>query len=79
MKLDIKYLQKVMDFCLLLKIQINYKYNLRSEYSKKLFHRAKIYAIIALKTISKRVTDKTAEATGDLIGIRITDKVTKLL
>ena len=67
-----------MDFCLLLKIQINYKYNLSSEYSKKNFHRAKIYAI-ALKTISKRVTDKTAEATGDLIGIRIADKVTKLL
>ena len=29
--------------------------------------------------MSKRVTDKTAEATGDLIGIRIADKVTKLL
>ena len=68
-----------MDFCLLLKIQINYKYNLSGEYSKKLFHRAKIYAIIALKTISKWVIDKTAEATGDLIGIRIADKVAKLL
>ena len=30
----------------------------------------------AAKTASKRVVQKTAEATGDLIGIKIADKIT---
>ena len=32
--------------------------------------------IVAAKTASKRVVQKTAEATGDLIGSKIADKIT---
>ena len=32
----------------------------------------------ALKTTSKQVIQKTAEATGDLIGIKTADKITKI-
>ena len=56
---------KVMDFCLLLKI---WGENLSSKYSQKILDHAKKSAINALKTSSKRVIQKTAEATGDLIG-----------
>ena len=33
---------------------------------------------IQLKLVSKRVIQKTAEATGDLIGKKIADKITKI-
>ena len=34
--------------------------------------------IDAAKTVSKRVVQKTAEGTGDLIRIKITDKITSI-
>ena len=60
-----------MDFCLLLKIWVSGKY------SKKHLDYAKQSAIDALKTISKRAIQKTAEATGDFIGDKIANKIIK--
>ena len=45
-------------------------------YSKKLMDTATKPGIDAEKTASKRVVQKTAEATGDLIGNKIADKIT---
>ena len=53
--------------------------NLRSgKYSQKLLDRAKQYAIDASSTSSKRAIQKIAEATGDLIGNKIADRITKV-
>ena len=46
------------------------------KYGKKLMDTATKMGIDAAKTASKRVVQKTAEATGDLIGNKIADKVT---
>ena len=43
---------------------------------RKFLHSAKKSATGALKTTSKRANQKTAEATGDLISNKITDKIT---
>ena len=43
---------------------------------KKLVNTAKKSATDAIKTTSKRAIQKTAEATGDLVGNRIADKIT---
>ena len=51
--------------------------NLSGKYSQKLLNHAKQSTTSALKTNSKRVIQKTAEATGDLIGNnKISDKIT---
>ena len=42
---------------------------------QKLLDHAKKSATYALKTSSKRVTQKTAEATGDLIGNKTANKI----
>ena len=47
-------------------------------YSKKLMDIATKTGIDAAKTPSKRVVQKATEATGDLIGNKITDKITSL-
>ena len=52
--------------------------SLNGKYSPKLLDHAKKSATDALKTSSKRVTQKTAEATGDLVGKTIDDRVTKV-
>ena len=44
-------------------------------YSQKLVDGAKTFAIDPLKTASERAIQKTAEATGDLIGNKIADKI----
>ena len=50
--------------------------NLSGKYSQKLLNHAKQSATSALKTNSKRVIQKTAEATGDLVGNnKISDKI----
>ena len=49
-----------------------------NKYGKKLMDTATKIGIDAAKTASKRVVQKTAEATGDLIGNKIADKVTLL-
>ena len=50
--------------------------NISNKYSQKLFDCAKKSATDAIKTVSKGAIQKTAEATGDLIGNKIADKIT---
>ena len=48
--------------------------SMSNKYGKKLVDTAKKSATDAIKTASKRAIQKTAEATGDLIGNKIADK-----
>ena len=52
--------------------------NLSNKYGQKLLDSAKKSTTDAIKTASKRAIPKTAEATGDLIGNKIADKITSL-
>ena len=52
--------------------------NLSGKYNQKLFDYAKISATDELKTSSKRVIQKTAEATGDLVGNKIADIIAQV-
>ena len=58
-----------MGFCLLLKIWVKNQ--------KRLYH-AKQSAADAFKTASKKAIQKTEKVTGDLIGNKISDKITKV-
>ena len=49
-----------------------------NKYGKKLMDTATKTGIDAAKTTSKRIVQKTAEATGDLIGNKKADKITSL-
>ena len=49
---------------------------LSNKYGQKLLDSAKKSTADAIKTASKRAIHKTAEATGDLIGNKIVDKIT---
>ena len=60
-----------MDLCLLLELSV-------INMEKKLVNTVKKSATDAIKTTSKRAIQKTAEATGDLIGNKIADKVTSV-
>ena len=51
---------------------------LNSKYSPKLLDHTKWSATDALKTYSKGVIQKAVEATGDLIGNKIADKIISL-
>ena len=51
--------------------------SLSNKYGQKLLNSAKKSTTDAIKTVSKRVIQKTAEATGDLIGNKIVDKITR--
>ena len=72
-----------MDFCLLLKIWVNIgkniSKNLSGKYRQELLDHTKQSATDAFKTASKRAIQKTAETTGDLIGINIANRITKVL
>ena len=46
------------------------------KYGKKIIDTATKTGIVAAKTASKRVVQKTAKATGDIIGNKIADKIT---
>ena len=48
------------------------------KYGKKLMDDTRKTGIDAAKTASKQVVQKTAEATGDLIGNKIADRITSL-
>ena len=48
------------------------------KYGKKLMDTETKTGIDAVKTASKRVVQKNAEATGDLIGNKIADKITSI-
>ena len=50
--------------------------NLSNKYGQKLLDSAKKSTTDAIKTASKRAIQKTAEATWDLIGNKIADKIT---
>ena len=50
--------------------------NLSNKYGQKLLDSAKKSTTDAIKTASKRAIQITAEATGDLIGKKIADKIT---
>ena len=52
--------------------------NLSNKYSQKLFDTAKKSTTDAIKTASKRAIQKTAEATGNLIGNKTADKITSV-
>ena len=56
----------------------NISKNLSSQYNQKRLDHAKQSATDALKTTSKRAIQKTAEATGDLIGNKIADRTTRV-
>ena len=49
-----------------------------NKYGQKLLDRAKKSTIDAIKTASKRAIQKIAEATGDLIGNKIADRITSV-
>ena len=55
----------------------NYKWNLCGKYSQKSLDCTKESATDTFKTSSKRVLQKTAEATGDLIGNKIANRIIK--
>ena len=48
------------------------------KYGKKILDVAKTCATNAIKTVSKRAIQETVEATGDLVGNRIADKITSV-
>ena len=52
--------------------------SLSNKYGKKLLNNTKKSTIDPIKTASKRAIQKTAEATGDLIGNKIADKTTSV-
>ena len=52
--------------------------NLSNKYGQKLVDSAKKFATDALKIAGKRAIQKTAEASGDLVGNFIADKVTSI-
>ena len=52
--------------------------NLSNKYGQKRFDCAKKSTTEAIKTVSKRPSQNTAEATGDLIGNKIADKITSV-
>ena len=57
---------------------LSFAKNVGNKYGKKLIDTATKTGIDAAKTASKRVVQKTAGATGDLIGNKIADKITSL-
>ena len=50
-----------------------------NKYGQKVLDTAKKSTANAIKTVSKRAIRKTVEATGDLIGNKITDKIRSVL
>ena len=52
--------------------------NLSGKHSQKLLNHARQCATESLKTTPKRVIQKLAEATGDLIGNKVADRITKV-
>ena len=52
--------------------------NLNNKYGQKILDSTKKPTTDAIKTVSKRAIQKTAEATGDLIGNKIADKITSV-
>ena len=70
-----RYSTEPRDFYLLLK---NMGKSLSNKDGQKLFDSAKKSTTDAIKIPSKRAIQKTAEATGDLTGNKIADKITSV-
>ena len=51
---------------------------LSNKYGQKLLDSAKKYMTDSIKTTSKRAIQKKEEATGDLIGNKVADKITSV-
>ena len=56
----------------------NISKSLSNKYGQKVLDSAKKSTTDAIKTVSKRAIQKTAEATSDLIGNKIADKITSV-
>ena len=52
--------------------------NISNKYGQKLVDTSRKSATDAIKTASKRAIQKTAKATGDLVGNKIADKITSV-
>ena len=52
--------------------------NLSYKYGQEILDSAKKYTTDAIKTVSKKAIQKTAEATSELIGYKIADKMTSV-
>ena len=52
--------------------------NVSNKYSQKIIDTTKKSAMNAIKTASQRAIQKTAEAMGDLVGYKISDKITSI-
>ena len=52
--------------------------NLSNKYSQKIIDTAKKSATDTIKTASQQAIQKTAEATGDLVGNKMADKITSI-
>ena len=63
---------------LLLKIWVNISKDLSGKCNQKIFDHTKQSATDALQTASKRAIQNTAEATGDVIGNKIADKIIRV-
>ena len=57
---------------------LSFARRLGDKYGKKLMDTATKIGIDTAKTASKRVVQKTAETTGDLVGNKIADQITSL-
>ena len=57
---------------------LSFAKNFGNKYDKKLMDAVTKTGIVAAKTISKRIVQKTAEATRNLIGNKIADKITSI-
>ena len=68
-----RFREYVKDYCFL-----SFARKFCDKYGKKLVDTATKIGIDAAKIVSNRVVQKTAEATGDLIGNKIPDKITSI-
>ena len=57
---------------------LSFAKNMSNKYGQKLFDTAKRSTTDVIKTASKRGIQKSAEATGDLIGNKIADKIASI-
>ena len=57
---------------------MSFSRSMSNKYGKKLVNTAKISATDAIKIASKIALQKPAEATGDLVGNKIADKITSV-
>ena len=64
--------------CIVQNISKNVSKNLSHKYTQTLLDHAKQSTIDALKTTSKRLIQRVLEATGDLIGNKIANRITKI-